>query len=107
MYGCQSLSTDLKGHKQNSLIKTIPYVFSQHCKAVEFDDCKFANEKDKENTARIVVFKELQIPASYTLESTFYGCEALKDNFSLVNSNMITTGRRQRETVIDIQAVME
>lgn len=37
-----------------------------------FPDCKFANEKDKESTARISMFKELAILNSYTLESTFY-----------------------------------
>jgi hypothetical protein len=32
-----------------------------------------AVEKDKETTARIVLFKELGIQNSYTLEATFYG----------------------------------
>lgn len=37
-----------------------------------------ALEKDKEATARIVLFKELGILNSYTLEATFYGSEAFK-----------------------------
>lgn len=37
-----------------------------------FPDCKFANEREKESTARLVMFKELGIMNSYTLESTFY-----------------------------------
>ena len=43
-------------------------------------DCKFAVEKDKEATARIVVFRELGILNSYTFESTFYGSEAFIKN---------------------------
>jgi hypothetical protein len=35
-------------------------------------------EKDKETTARIVLFKELGIVNSYTLEATFFGSEHFK-----------------------------
>ena len=45
---------------------------SQRNKLFSFSDCKFANEKDKESTARLVLFKELGVLNSYTLESTFY-----------------------------------
>ena len=44
MYGCQAPGGDLKAHKANSLIKMIPYVFSQTCPTLNFDECKFANE---------------------------------------------------------------
>ena len=37
-----------------------------------------ALEKDKEATARIVLFKEIGILNSYTLEATFYGSESFK-----------------------------
>lgn len=37
-----------------------------------FQDCKFANESSKDSTARMVIFRELGILNSYTLESTFY-----------------------------------
>lgn len=79
MYGCNNACNDLKAHKQNSLIRMIPYVFSQQCAEVNFDDCKFANEKEKETTARLVVFRELMITTSFTLESTFYGCDSFKE----------------------------
>lgn len=38
-------------------------------------DCKFALEKEKESTARIVLFKELNIVNSYTMEASFFGSE--------------------------------
>lgn len=41
-------------------------------------ECKLALEKDKETTARIVLFKELGILNSYTLEATFFGSEHFK-----------------------------
>jgi len=42
-------------------------------------------EKDKEATARIVLFKEFGIQNSYTLEATFYGSE----HFSKPRTNWI------------------
>lgn len=47
-------------------------MFSQKNKLFSFADCKFANEKEKESTARLVLFKEFSVINSYTLESTFY-----------------------------------
>ncbi|CAI2369656.1 unnamed protein product [Moneuplotes crassus] len=36
------------------------------------DGCKFVNEKSKENTGRVVVFKEIGVKNSYTLESSYF-----------------------------------
>ena len=36
-------------------------------------DCHFGMEKCKESTARVVVFKELNIMNSFTLEVSFFG----------------------------------
>ena len=65
-------------HKNNNLIRVIPYMLSQKNKLFSFQDCKFANEKEKESTARLVMFKDLQILNSYTLESTFYAPNSSK-----------------------------
>ena len=59
-------------HRNNNLIRLIPYLLSQKSKLFSFTDCKFANEKEKESTARLVLFKEFSVLNSYTLESTFY-----------------------------------
>ena len=50
----------------------IPYMLGQRSKFFQFNDCKFANEKEKESTARLVMFTEFNILNSYTLEATFY-----------------------------------
>jgi hypothetical protein len=50
----------------------IPYMLGQRNKLFQFNDCKFANEKEKESTARFVMFRDFSIINSYTLESTFY-----------------------------------
>jgi hypothetical protein len=62
------------------LIKLIPYMLSQKNRCFQFTDCKFANERDKESTGRMVMFKEFSVLNSYTLESTFYAMYN-KENF--------------------------
>lgn len=72
MYGCCSSEKEVNHHRNNNLIKVIPNLMGQKNKLFSINDCKFANEKEKESTGRVVVFKELGILASYTLESTYY-----------------------------------
>lgn len=50
----------------------MPYLLDQKNKIFSFADCKFANEKEKDSTGRLVMFKEFGILNSYTIESTFY-----------------------------------
>jgi len=42
-------------------------------------DCRFRIEKNKESTARVVVFKEFGIVNSFTLECSFFGKECPGD----------------------------
>jgi murein tripeptide amidase MpaA len=75
MYGCWQNSTELEGAKNNALIKVIPSMFSEKNKNFSYRDCRFAMEKEKEATARIVLFRELDLLASYTLEVSFFGSD--------------------------------
>lgn len=75
MYGCVSAQSELLMHRNNNLIKLVPYMLSQRNKSFSFPDCKFANEREKESTARMVMFREFSILNSYTLESTFYAMQ--------------------------------
>lgn len=73
MYGCVSQSTvDGVSLAQNQLMHLVPDAISQICPIFSVKDCKFALEREKETTARIVLFKELGIINSYTLETTFF-----------------------------------
>ena len=73
MYSCNDESSS-----KNLNIRSIPVGVDRMIPVFNLKHCKFALEKDKENTARIVIYKELGILSSYTLESTFYGSEFLK-----------------------------
>lgn len=74
MYGCAFPEYSLDS-RSNALIKVLPSILNERIDAFKFKDCKFALEKEKESTARIVLFKELQIVNCYTMEASFYGTE--------------------------------
>jgi hypothetical protein len=78
MYGCVSSSTEGYQNNANLVIHAIPEGVNSICPIFNLKDCKFAMEKEKDTTARIVLFKELGILNSYTLESTFYGSDFFK-----------------------------
>ena len=80
MYGCHYFGSEGATQKYNNLIRMLPYLLSQHCKTFSYKECRFQIEREKETTARIVLFKELGIVKSYTLEATFFGCEEFKES---------------------------
>lgn len=65
MYGC------LGKHKNKE--KTFPKLMEKVSEVFSFNDCMFGLQKAKEATARIVLFKELGIVNSYTVEASFCG----------------------------------
>ena len=75
MYGCRNFGEESLSRLPNQCIQSIPENVQQFCPIFSTKECKMALEKDKETTARIVLFKEFGIQNSYTLEATFYGSE--------------------------------
>ena len=96
--GCDSggvvLGCDIHGHSRNmdlftynchddvsmnNLIIRSPAIgMDKRIPIFNLNSCKFAVEKDKKNTARIVMYEEIGILCSFTLESTYFGSEFLK-----------------------------
>ena len=74
MYSC----VDHDSIGNNMIIKATPVGVDRTIPLFNMKNCNFAMEKDKANTARIVIYKEIGILSSYTLEATFYGSEFLK-----------------------------
>jgi hypothetical protein len=73
MYACARKGVDPDIAHANILSKMIPMMLAQTNKIFSVKDTKFRLEKSKEGTARIVMYKELGILNSYTLEASFYG----------------------------------
>jgi len=62
MYACRNLNEDpLISRVPNQIISSIPESVVNFCPIFSLKECKMAVEKDKETTARIVLFKELGI----------------------------------------------
>ncbi|XP_076127328.1 cytosolic carboxypeptidase 1 [Alosa pseudoharengus] len=55
--------------------RTLPKLLSQLAPAFSMSSCSFVVERSKEATARVVVWRELGVQRSYTMESTLCGCD--------------------------------
>lgn len=78
MYGCNSNKSE-KNHKEINLkAKIVPTLLSQHNVHFSLKNSHFKMNRSKESTARIVMFKQLSIINSYTVETSFFGSEFQK-----------------------------
>jgi hypothetical protein len=73
MYGCCKTPNDLIDSQKNLMAKSIPFMFSTTSKFFSMQNSHFRIERYKETTARIVLFNDLDLPHSYTIESSFFG----------------------------------
>ena len=55
--------------------RMFPYILSKLCDYFSFEQSRFSMHKSKEATARISMWKELKIPAIYTMEASFCGAD--------------------------------
>ncbi|MGH0150557.1 UNVERIFIED_CONTAM: hypothetical protein FKN15_048251 [Acipenser sinensis] len=83
MYGCsiketvwQTNVSAASSELQEDLgYRTLPKILSQIAPAFSMSSCSFVVEKSKESTARVVVWREIGVQKSYTMESTLCGCD--------------------------------
>ncbi|NXC11909.1 CBPC4 carboxypeptidase, partial [Corythaeola cristata] len=54
--------------------RTLPKILDKVAPAFVMNSCSFLVEKSRESTARVVVWKEMGVLRSYTMESTYGGC---------------------------------
>lgn len=73
MYGCNEKFSDFEYNRKNLLAKFVPVLLACQNKLFSFPDCHFRIEKEKMSTGRIVMYQELGIVHSYTIEASFYG----------------------------------
>jgi murein tripeptide amidase MpaA len=74
-FGCCYKNYEQEGRMRNAQLRLVPLMCCQKNSLFRFKDCRFRIEKNKESTARVVVFKEFNILNSFTLEVSFYGKE--------------------------------
>ncbi|NXO47998.1 CBPC4 carboxypeptidase, partial [Aramus guarauna] len=54
--------------------RALPKILDKVAPAFVMNSCSFLVEKSRESTARVVVWKEMGVLRSYTMESTYCGC---------------------------------
>ena len=78
---------DFHGHSRNKNVfiygnnypenpestRLFPFIVSKICDSFQFEASRFVVHPSKEATARVSMWKELKIPAVYTLEASFCG----------------------------------
>jgi hypothetical protein len=81
--------------------RLFPYILSKLCDFFSFESCRFSMHKSKEATARIAMYRELKIPAIFTLEASFSGADmgALKDRH-FTTEHLMMMGRKVLEAII-------
>ncbi|XP_041436090.1 cytosolic carboxypeptidase 1-like isoform X2 [Xenopus laevis] len=83
MYGCSiketvwhtNVNASSCDMVEESGYRTLPKVLNQIAPAFSMSSCSFVVEKSKESTARVVVWREIGVQRSYTMESTLCGCD--------------------------------
>ncbi|XP_063132210.1 cytosolic carboxypeptidase 1 isoform X3 [Rattus norvegicus] len=83
MYGCSIKETVWHTHDnaascdvvEDMGYRTLPKILSHIAPAFCMSSCSFVVEKSKESTARVVVWREIGVQRSYTMESTLCGCD--------------------------------
>ncbi|XP_069481957.1 cytosolic carboxypeptidase 1 isoform X2 [Ambystoma mexicanum] len=83
MYGCSIKETVWQTNvsaSSSELVedlgyRTLPKILSHIAPAFSMNSCSFIVEKSKESTARVVVWTEIGVQRSYTMESTLCGCD--------------------------------
>ena len=57
------------------LEQTLPRVLHHMAPSFSLANCSFMVEKSKESTARVVVWRQIGVVRSYTMESSYCGCD--------------------------------
>ena len=104
-----TLFCDLHGHSRRknifmygnsipedpSLTRIFPFIMSKLWDYFSFKDSRFSVTKSKEKTARISLFRELNIPCIYTMEASFWGAD--KGEYANIHFNeehLMNIGRK-------------
>lgn len=72
------------------VFQTLPKILSQIAPAFSMGSCSFVVERSKESTARVVVWREIGVQRSYTMESTLCGCDQGKYKVSVCVVHRLT-----------------
>uniref|UniRef100_A0A8C8R814 tubulin-glutamate carboxypeptidase n=1 Tax=Pelusios castaneus TaxID=367368 RepID=A0A8C8R814_9SAUR len=75
--------------------RTLPKILDKVAPAFVMNSCSFLVEKSRESTARVVVWREIGVLRSYTMENTYCGCKSYA--YLLFSCRGLQIGTRELE----------
>lgn len=83
------------------LTRVFPYILSKLLDFFSFEQSRFSINKTKEGTARIAMYRELNIPNIFTMEASFCGADQgdYKDSHFTTDAYMMA-GQKLLEAII-------
>ena len=85
MYGCSAAQSWLLEDTENpawvdartedQAYQCLPRILERISQAFSLSNCSYQVDKTKESTARVVVWRQCRVLRSYTVESTYHGCD--------------------------------
>jgi len=71
IYGCNRAANG--GFNSWTKVRLLPRILARLNHVIDINSCKFKVEKGKLGTGRVVVWKDLEVTNSFTLENSFHG----------------------------------
>ncbi|CAG9329115.1 unnamed protein product [Blepharisma stoltei] len=83
-------------------IKVFPKLVSEITDMFRYYSCRFRNEAEKRKTARLVMWKELQLPCTYTIETSSHGyLDAERITHPFTEESLHKLGKYLGETLLE------
>ena len=103
IYGCDSKYRNATQQAGGRLRERIfPRMLWKYSDTFSFSDCSFKVQRCKETTGRVVVWRECDIPNSYTLEASFAGANfGAKSGLHMNTSDFEAMGAALCDTMLD------
>ena len=82
--------------------RLLPKIFASIEQIFEFESCRFKQDKYKLNTARVVIWNEMKVTNSFTLETSMYDktvSKSIKDDPSAITSSIQSVEGTKRKNL--------
>eukprot|EP00826_Nyctotherus_ovalis_P059698 TRINITY_DN8329_c0_g1_i18.p1 TRINITY_DN8329_c0_g1~~TRINITY_DN8329_c0_g1_i18.p1 ORF type:complete len:598 (+),score=131.92 TRINITY_DN8329_c0_g1_i18:73-1866(+) len=91
IYACHHVANATQGSWLSTRLLT--RIMSQKCKMFDYHQCLYSVKPDKQNTGRVIVWKEFKVMNSFTLESSVCGYEEDSRKCQFTDSDYAEIGR--------------
>lgn len=105
IYGCNTAANG--GFTSWTKTRLLPRIIAKHTHLFNINDCRFRIDPEKLGTARVIVWKELGVTNSFTLENSFYGFQKGTDLVPFNPAQYTLMGESLMRGLIDYRACLK